>query len=87
MDDSKLRDVCLHLIKINQETFHDAEYDIAYHALNGALHSAERLKDLNYLIEVKRSADEQFAWIDVHDPGYEHSRGSMADRKPWVFRP
>ena len=80
MDKSSLKDVYSRLIQINQETFDGAQYDIAYHALSGALHCAASLKDVNYLVEVERLADKELAWIDAHNPEYEHSTRSSAGR-------
>src|SRR5215510_13496467 len=78
--ESKLRDVYSRLIQINQEMFTDAEYDIAYHALSGALHCAAGLREINYLVQLEHLADDQLAWIDAHDPDYEHSTQSSAKR-------
>jgi len=78
--ESKLRDVYARLIQINQEMFADAEYDIAYHVLAGALHCAATLREINYLAQLEHLADDQLAWIDAHDPDYEHSTQSSARR-------
>src|SRR5215831_3652729 len=80
MENSNLKDVYARLIQINQETFDGAQYDIAYHALSSALHCAASLKDVNYLVEVERLADKELAWIDAHNPEYEHSIRSSAER-------
>jgi len=80
MENSNLKDVYARLIQINQETFDGAQYDIAYHALSGALHCAATLKDVNYLVEVERLANKELAWIDAHNPEYEHSTRSSAGR-------
>ena len=80
MENSNLKDVYARLIQINQETFAGAQYDIAYHALSGALHCAATLKDVNYLVEVERLADKELAWIDAHNPEYEHSTPSSTER-------
>ena len=79
-DESKLRDIYSRLIQINQKLFADREYDIAYHALAGALHCAATLRELNYLAQLEHLADDQLAWIDAHDPDYEHSTQSSARR-------
>jgi len=80
MENSNLKDVYARLIQINQETFDGAQYDIAYHALSGALHCAATLKDVNYLVEVERLADKELAWINAHNPEYEHSTRSSQER-------
>ena len=79
-DESKLKDIFSRLIQINQEMFADAEYDIAYHALAGALHCAATLREINYVTQPEHLADDQLAWIDAHDPDYEHSTQSSAKR-------
>jgi hypothetical protein len=87
MDERSLRDVYSRLIQINQETFAGAEYDIAYHALSGALNCAQTLKEINYIIEVERLANQQLTWIDAHDPEYEHSTQSSSQRGlPSIYR-
>jgi hypothetical protein len=80
MDESSLRDVYSRLIQINRETFDGGQYDVAYHALSGALQCAVSLKEVNYLSEVERLADQQLKWIDAHDPKYEHSTQSSSER-------
>lgn len=80
MKETSLRDVYDRLMHINQETFAGSEYDIAYHALSGALHCGEGLKQIQYLNEVKRRADEELAWTDAHAPEYEHSTQAAARR-------
>jgi len=80
MDDSSLRKLYSNLIQINQETFAGAEYDVAYHALSAAAHCAASLKEIKYLSQVEQLAVQQLAWIDAHDPEYEHSTQSASKR-------
>jgi hypothetical protein len=80
MDESSLGEVYSSLIQINQKSFASAEYDVAYHALSGALHCAASLKDIKYLSQVEQLAGQQLAWIDAHDPEYDHSTHSASKR-------
>jgi uncharacterized protein YecT (DUF1311 family) len=80
MSDASLKETYLRLIQINQETFAGGEYDVAYHALSGAIYCAASLKEINYIVEVERLAVQQLAWIDAHDPEYEHSTESSSKR-------
>jgi hypothetical protein len=80
MDDSSIRKLYSSLVKINEESFDGAQYDVAYHALCAALHCAASLKEINYLSEVERLAVQQLDWIDAHDPEYEHSSQSASKR-------
>jgi len=80
MNDVTLRDFYRRLMLINQESFGGEEYDIGFHALMTALHCAQRLKDIEYLVEVERVANEQLTWIDAHHPEYEHSTQSASMR-------
>jgi hypothetical protein len=51
MDERSLTNLYLRLIEINQESFVGEEFDVAFHALSGALHCAENIKDSKYLKE------------------------------------
>ena len=77
---SNLRTVYSRLFRISEDTFASREYDVAYHALSGALHCAASLKDTKYLKEVERLAGDQLKWIDTHAPEYEHSTQSSSKR-------
>jgi hypothetical protein len=76
MDERSLTNLYSRLIEINQESFVGEEFDVAFHALSGALHCAENIKDSKYLKEVERLAKEQLKWVDTHNPEYQHSTQS-----------
>lgn len=80
MNEATLRDFYQSLMRINKETFAGQEFDIAFHALMTALHCAQTLRDIQYLVKVERVANEQLAWIDSHHPEYEHSTQSASVR-------
>jgi hypothetical protein len=87
MDESNLRNIYSRLIQINQEAFGGGEYDAAYHAPSGTLHCAVSLREINYLGEIERLADQQLRWIDTHDPEYEYSTQSTSKRGvPSIYR-
>jgi hypothetical protein len=46
------------------------EFEAAYHALAGAMHCADRLRDGGLLAEVQQLAEEQGQWIDTHAPDH-----------------
>src|SRR5262249_58157374 len=46
------------------------EFEAAYHALAGAMHCADRLRDGDLLAEVQQLAQEQGQWIDTHAPDH-----------------
>ncbi len=68
------------LMAINRETFAAGHYDVAYHALDAALACARDLADADRLTTVEATAAGQLAWIDAHDPQYEHSTASARTR-------
>jgi hypothetical protein len=70
---SNLPDLYQRLLIINHEAFTSGAYDVAYHALMGALHCVQTLHDLPGVRTVARVAQEQLAWIDQYHPEYEHS--------------
>ncbi|MCL4297016.1 MAG: hypothetical protein KJ077_14860 [Anaerolineae bacterium] len=75
-----LDDLYQRLIQINQEAFAGEYYDVAYHALAAALQCAQHLKNIQYLVDIERLANEQLNWIDAHHPEFEHSTQSAAER-------
>jgi hypothetical protein len=50
--------------------FAGREFEAAYHALAGAMHCADRLRDGDLLAEVQQLAEEQGQWIDTHAPDH-----------------
>ena len=80
MTDQSLRDVYRELMHLNRQCFEAREFDIAYHCLMAALHSAQVLKDISYLREIEKTAGDQLKYIDAHHPEYEHSTAAAANR-------
>ena len=77
MDLSRTYDV---LMALNREAFAAGRYEIAYHALEAALWSAEGLGDDRRLAQVQALAAEQGAWIDANAPGHRLSSHSALGR-------
>jgi hypothetical protein len=80
MEDQSLREAYRELMRLNRQCFEGREFDIAYHCLMAALHSAQELKDIPYLREVEKTAGDQLKYIDAHHPEYEHSSVTAANR-------
>jgi hypothetical protein len=80
MTDQSLRDVYRDLMRLNRECFDARQFDIAYHCLMAALHCAQELKDIPYLRDVEKTADNQLKYIDAYHPEYEHSTVAAANR-------
>lgn len=78
INESNLSNLYQRLMQINQETFADGYYNVAYHVLAAALNCAQTLRDIQGLVEVERVANEQLQWIDAHHPEYEHSTQSAS---------
>jgi hypothetical protein len=68
------------LLQINNVAFGNGQFDVAYHALAGALHAARDTGNEPGLREVTRLAEEQIADIDTHHPEYHHSTASATLR-------
>jgi hypothetical protein len=64
---------------INREAFSGEHYEVAYHALAAALHSACDDADQERVRSVQEIAIEQRDWIDEHEP--EHRLSSKSARK------
>ncbi len=74
------------LLSLNGEAFAAAQFEVAYHILEAALHCAEGLGDEKRLSAVQRLAEEQGAWIDAHAPQHRlSSRSAQARGNPSVF--
>jgi hypothetical protein len=56
------------LLTINRQAFALAQYEVAYHALAAALHSACDDANRDHLREVQTIALRQGEWIDSHSP-------------------
>ena|SRR5437764_1447707 len=73
-----VRDSYPRLLVINREAFAEAHYEVAYHALAAALHSACDAADQERLRNVQTLATVQREWIDAHRP--EHRMSSTSAR-------
>lgn len=69
-------DVFNDLIDVNRKAFEIKRFSAAYHALAAALHWADDSRNEKQLAQVQKLAQAQLKWIDLHDPGYEHSSES-----------
>ena len=65
---------------INQEAFAGGYFDVAYHALAGALNWAEERNDMAALSKLEQIAEDQLRFIDQHAPVYHHSSRSASSR-------
>ncbi len=79
-DKSVAQDLYSQSIAANLKAFEAGLYDVAYHLLSAALHSAKSLDSDQPLLEVERIATKQLEWIDLHHPEYEHSTQSANQR-------
>ncbi len=80
MDPIQAENLYERLMEINQETFEAGEYNATYHALMSALYLANQVGAEAPLMEIRKRALEQQAWIDQNSPEYEHSTPSTAKR-------
>ncbi len=67
------RDWFLHLMAINEQAFTAGHYQIAYHALMSALHTAKALGDPVALRRVEQVATAQQDRIDTESPEHRFS--------------
>lgn len=68
------------LLDINRLAFSEAHFEVAYHALAAALHSACDTGDRERLHDVRRLATEQRDWIDANQPEHRLSSSSAKAR-------
>ena len=78
--DASLEELWESLFDANQKAFEQQWFNVAYHALAAAYHAALLLRDEGKLHQVERTCKDQLAWIDAHDPGYEHSTVAAKSR-------
>jgi hypothetical protein len=60
-------------MEINGRAFSNGQFDVAFHALAGALHWAQDAESPRDIPAVRDTSREQIGWIDAHQPGYSHS--------------
>jgi hypothetical protein len=65
--------LCEALLVINERTFQQGSYNVAYHALAGAFHAAREQNNTEQLALIHQRATDQLATIDRESPAYEHS--------------
>ncbi len=75
-NDDMVRHLYDQLMTINEEAFATGLFNVAFHALNAALHCARQLQDDVALKRIEDMANAQLEWIDRNAPGYEHSTAS-----------
>ncbi len=80
MDQATVQGIYDRLMMVNEEAFGAGLFNAAYHALAGALHSAEYLEEEQGLLAISERARKQNAEIDRRNPQYEHSTQSAAKR-------
>lgn len=66
------------LMDINKEEFEQGHYEVAYHVLAAALHSALLLKELALLTALEQRAREQRDWLDTFASDHRLSSHSAA---------
>jgi hypothetical protein len=74
------RNLYSQLLVINRQAFTHAHYEVAYHALAAALHSAYDTGDQERLRDVQFIATSQRDWIDTHQPDHRLSTSSARAR-------
>ena len=74
---AKVRDA---LLRLHAEAREIGEHQVAYHALAGALHAAESLRQSDVLDQVAALAREHGRWIDQNDPQHPLSSQSASIR-------
>jgi hypothetical protein len=78
---NELKHIFQQAMLMNRTAFSGEEFDVAYHMLMAALHSAQQLESVEFLREVEELAVEQLTYIDKHQPGYSHSTASASVRQ------
>ena len=73
----RLRDALLHL---HAEARAIGEHHASYHALAGAMHAAETMRDIAALENIATLARDHGRWIDENHPGHPLSTQSAALR-------
>jgi len=68
------------LASVNLDAFEAGYFEVAYHALMGALHTAEDLNDEDRLRALSRLAAEQQAGIDAKVPDHRLATAPAAKR-------
>lgn len=80
MNPQALQDLHDRLLALHEEGRSLGQHQAAYHALAGALHAAESLRDLQAIDRVEERARDHAAWLDRHAPNHPLSSRSAATR-------
>ena len=78
--ESDVHDLGDALVRLGEQAFAAGRYEVAYHALMGALHCASEEANPSRVHQVEVIADEQRTWIDGHAPGHRMSSQSAKSR-------
>ncbi|MUL36972.1 hypothetical protein [Gloeocapsopsis dulcis] len=78
--DNVLADSYEQLIAVSQKMLQTRHYEVAFHALQAALHCAEELKDEQRLVTVEQEAKRQRDLIDATAPEHRMSTQAAVDR-------
>jgi len=75
-------DVALYnqLFSASQNALQNAHYEAAYHALAGALHIAQDMKDTRRLEAISQEAKDQLDYINKHAPNSSMSSETASNR-------
>lgn len=68
------------LTAVSQKMLHSGHYEVAFHALQAALHCAEDLKDEQRLVTIEQEAKMQRDHIDAKAPEHRMSTQAGVDR-------
>lgn len=68
------------LIAVSQKMLHSGHYEVAFHALQAALHCAEDLKDQQRLASVEQQAKTQRDFINATAPEHRMSTQASVNR-------
>jgi len=75
-----LDDLYERLVAIARAAFADQHYEVAYHALSGAVHAAYTLHDDERLLAVQDLVRQQISWVNMYTPTHRISSYSAAQR-------
>jgi hypothetical protein len=70
-----------HLLVISREAFREGSFEVAFHALCAAMHSAKDKKNVQFLRELLQEAEQHMQLIDAGYPNHPLSSSSAASRK------
>jgi hypothetical protein len=80
MDKKTILELHDRLLAINREAFDGQLFEVAVHALNGAMHCGEAMQDKEAVARIAQRAHEQSSWIDTQAPDHRISSTSANQR-------